>query len=200
MLSDKDKGLSNKEKVEFLMKEKEITRQEIYMYVKANLTMMFSYITILGAFLGFYYGKIDICPLYKNYILLIAEQLGYCILVLNLNLHSSIGSLAGYIRSIEERINFYAGEDISQWETKIVYEYYRKIKNLSGAQISTFFITFLLGASFLFYAIIIQILFGGYIFILLHSFEFIFLLILAKLSLSDRNKSYEFTKMNQDNE
>ena len=189
--------LKAKDKVEFLMKERDITRQELYIYIKANLTMLFSFLTILGAFLSFYFGKIDINLSNRNYILFMVEQIGYIILILNLNLQCSIASLAGYIKSLEEKINYFSKEDISQWESVIVNKYYMDLSNKSGVTISTFFISFIFFLSFILYACIIQSLFGGCIFIIIHFIEILFVLLLVRLAFLDRIKSYELTKLNQ---
>jgi hypothetical protein len=190
--------LDNKDKVEFLMKERNLARQEVYIYIKTNLTMLFSFFTIFGVFLSFYLGKIDISLSNRNYILLIVEQIGYIILVFNLNLQCSIASLAGYINSLEERINYFSNETICQWESVIVKKYYMNLRNNSGVVFSTFFISFILFISFLLYAFIIQSIFGGFIFIIIHIVEIVFLIILTRLALLDRKKSYDITKLNYD--
>lgn len=187
--------LTAKDKVEFLMKEKELTRQELYMYVKLNFTSLFSFFTILAIFLSLYYGKIDFPLANRHYIILIVEQIGYMVIILNLNLQSSIASLAGYIQSLEEKINHFSNEDISQWESIIVKKYYMNWRCKSGVTFSTFLLSFFCILSFLFFAYIIQQLFGGYIFLVVHMIEIFVAATLVRLSLRDRVKSYEFTKM-----
>jgi hypothetical protein len=188
--------LTIKEKVEFLMRERENAKQEIYIYIKTIHTTLFSFFTILGIFLSFYFGKIDISLSNRKYILLIVEQIGFIILVFNLNLQCGIASLAGYIRSLEERINFLSNEKICQWESVIVNKYYMNVSSKSGVTFSSFLITFIISISFLLYAGIIQHIFGGFIYIVIHIIEIVFLIILVKLSILDRKKSYELTNLN----
>lgn len=186
--------LSNKEKVEFLMKEKDLMRQELYLYIKTNFTMLVSFFTIFAAFLGIYFGKIDFHFVTPNALLLIIEQVGVLVLVLNLNLQCSIASLAGYIRSLEEKINYFSDENISQWESVIVKRYSFNLKVMSGSAVSSLFLSVMFFTAFVFFICLIQKTFGGYIFLLMHFFELIFIVILVWLAFRDKNKCYELTK------
>jgi Kef-type K+ transport system membrane component KefB len=186
--------LTMKDKVEFLMKERELARQELFIYLKTNHNTLFSYFTISGIFIGLYLGKFEIGLSSRNYVLWILGQIGFIILVFNLNIQCAIGCLAGYMRSLEEKINAYSGDEICQWECLIVKKYFWSLNKKSGVAFSTFIISVIFLLLFLLYTYLMQTLFGEIKFVILHIIEIIILIILARLAILDRKRSYELTK------
>jgi hypothetical protein len=191
-------NLSHKNKINFLIKEKEIARKEIFLYLKTINTMYFYFFTVIGAFLGFKFSNINFGMLTNNIILLIFGQIAFLFLLHNLNLQGGISCLAGYIRSIEDKINILSNDSLCCWESKIVPEYMfkRSIKKMSSVFISSNFIALILFICFLIYPLFLNEFFCIHLFILLtiHIFELLILVLTAFLTVRDKENSYVISK------
>jgi hypothetical protein len=194
MIKTNDK-LSNKEKIRILISEKEIARKELFLYLKSINSMYYYFFTVIGAFLGIKLSNINIGLLNSNVILYILGQVAFLFLFHNLNLQGGIACLAGYIRSIEDKINTLSGEQLCFYESKVVINYMFKfrLKKISSVFFSSNLIAIILFMGFLTYPIFLNdFLRDNLKFILpVQIIEIVALIITALLAIRDRKGSYE---------
>ncbi len=119
--------LKPNEKIEFLIKEKEIVRQEILLYLKTIFSSLYSFVTIFVLFVGFYFGQPKINGKFLNTsdpsIIFIIVQIEFVIFLFNFSQQSVLNVLAAYCQILEKKINDLADDHISFWESFVVKEY-----------------------------------------------------------------------------
>jgi len=195
--------MENKDIIEFLYKEKETARQEIFLNVKAvnqvSLVLLPFFFAAVGLLLGYGDVKFNINNIDDAKFLLllkIIEQIMFLLWMYGLSIVSNMASLAGYIHALEEKINHFAKEELTVWESIIQVKQVLNYK--SGQLLSTVCWNFMYFLLFVWIAVYICIKnnvgFPAYSIInCLEIFAVLYILFLAR---SARMKSYNLSKLN----
>jgi hypothetical protein len=202
------KDHSNHDIVEFLFKEKDIARQEVFLNVKAvnqvSIILLPFFFTGVGLLLGYGDFKVDMKKIdgdRLSMILIAISQIMFLLWMYGLSIVSNMAALAGYIKALEEKINYFADEKITQWETTIHEKYILNFRNIwrfkSGQFISTFLWNFSYLILFLWitYYIFNHSLKTYCWFVPLSLVEVVVIFRIFYLSLKSRKECYELTRL-----
>jgi len=195
--------MTDKELVEFLFKEKDIARQEAFINVKAinqaSLILLPFFFAAVGVMLESdkskdFDGVKSLLESWRLILLLkIITQVLFLLWMYALSIVSNLYSLSGYIKAIEEKINYYSKHDITLWEG-IIHEKYM-LTGRSGQFISTIMWNLMY---FILYVWIVGYLYnatGSTVFFIFNCVQMVCILVVFWLISSARKRTFHMTKL-----